>query len=268
MSSLRDRLHVKVYLFRLEGEGLDRFLASGFNPEICLDALDLDGTDAAAFSRVAEALAAHGRSCTVHAPFLDLAPWSLDPAVRALTRQRLEQTLTVAAILRPRTVVCHAGFEARRHVYFLEQWLERSAEVWAWFAARVYEAGARLMLENVYERGPEVLRSLLDRLDPRQAGFCLDVGHQALYSRVPVGEWVDALGDRLGQVHLHDNEGMLDDHLALGQGSIDFTALFAELARASEPLAATLEMDYETSAPQSVSFVERRWPWRGTGGPP
>lgn len=263
MTALRDTLHVKISLFRLEGQGLDRFLASGFNPEICLDAMDLDHLEPATLARVADGLKAHGLSCTVHAPFLDLAPWSLDPAVRALTRQRLTQTLAAAAVLRPRTVVCHAGFEARRHIYFLETWLARSLEVWTWFAQGLADLGARLMFENVYERGPEVLLALLDGIGEDKACFCLDVGHQALYSRTPVRDWIDALGPRLGQLHLHDNEGLLDDHLALGRGSIDFGALFAELARAREPMAATLEMDYARAAPESLAFLERNWPWRG-----
>jgi sugar phosphate isomerase/epimerase len=37
------------------------------------------------------------------------------------------------------------------------------------------------------------------------------------------------MGQRLKHVHLHDNDGQRDDHLPVGQGSIDFDSFFETL---------------------------------------
>jgi sugar phosphate isomerase/epimerase len=46
---------------------------------------------------------------------------------------------------------------------------------------------------------------------------------------VPLEDWVGVLGPRLLEIHLHDNHGDADEHLPLGQGSIDFPGLFSFL---------------------------------------
>jgi sugar phosphate isomerase/epimerase len=48
---------------------------------------------------------------------------------------------------------------------------------------------------------------------------------------VPLGEWVEVLGARLMEIHLHDNHGEADEHLPLGQGDIDFASLFSLLEK-------------------------------------
>ncbi len=47
-----------------------------------------------------------------------------------------------------------------------------------------------------------------------------DVGHAHCNSHTPVLKWIEALGNRIGYVHLHDNHGEADEHLGLGQETI------------------------------------------------
>jgi len=62
--------------------------------------------------------------------------------------------------------------------------------------------------------------------------FCLDIGHANLFSNDPV-DFISAFGDRLGHVHIHDNNGGdsedFDIHLCPGEGSIDFVRVFQAL---------------------------------------
>lgn len=88
-------------------------------------------------------------------------------------------------------------------------------------AARERKVG--VTLENVDEP-PDVLRKVLDAVPG--LGFCLDVGHAHLDRREDGGRaYLEALGDRLGLVHVHDNHGghgkAGDEHLAPGKGTID-----------------------------------------------
>ena len=52
-----------------------------------------------------------------------------------------------------------------------------------------------IALENVYERGPEQIRRLLDALDSSHVRFCFDTGHANAFGSVPYGEWMEELGD-------------------------------------------------------------------------
>ncbi len=82
-------------------------------------------------------------------------------------------------------------------------------------------------MENVYERGPQQIRPLLDALDSPQVRFCFDTGHANAFGSAPYGEWMEMLGDRLGEIHIHDNDGTTDEHLPVGEGNFPFRELLA-----------------------------------------
>jgi sugar phosphate isomerase/epimerase len=59
---------------------------------------------------------------------------------------------------------------------------------------------------------------------------CLDIGHTNLSCRgMAAREIVNVLGDRLHSLHLHDNNGITDEHTAPGFGTIDWADFFAGL---------------------------------------
>ncbi len=96
----------------------------------------------------------------------------------------------------------------------------------SWLADLVRAAtdrGVVVTIENVDEP-PEELRIVLDAIPDLL--FCLDVGHAHLDKREDGGRaYLEALGDRLWLVHVHDNHGGHgkegDEHLAFGKGTID-----------------------------------------------
>ena len=148
------QVQVNIPFTMLYESYLETFIEYGLNPEIGLDAAALDRFSMADFSGIAEKIHKNSRSVTLHGPFIDLSAGSPDPAVRRVTRRRLEQLLDLVPLFKPLSVVCHAGYDAKRYGYFKETWSENSLELWSWMADRVAEHGARLMLENVYEDGP------------------------------------------------------------------------------------------------------------------
>ncbi|MES9994570.1 TIM barrel protein [Desulfovibrio aminophilus] len=260
MSDLRDRVQVNARFFHLAEGLLDRFLDEGLNPEIGLFAKDLDEYGPDQFREAEKALRDRGLRPTVHGPFVDLSPGSPDPLVLAATRRRFEQLVEAVEILRPRSVTCHLGFEHSRHGYFKEFWLEQSLMTWRWLARELRDRGARLMLENTFERAPEEMLPALNELSSLGVGLCLDVGHLNLFSAAKVAQWVEEAGPCLGQLHLHDNFGHRDDHLPIGQGRIDYPAVFRNLAYLPEPLTVTMEVGIE-GAPLSFAALEQLWPW-------
>ena len=262
MRSILEQIQVNVPFAMLYEKYLDGFIRNGLNPEIGLDAAVLESFSLADFTNIAEQLHERHLTITLHAPFMDLSPGSPDPSIEAVTRHRFEQVLQLVPVFKPKTVVCHAGYDWRRYLYIRDIWIEKSIETWEWLGTRISDEGVRLMLENTYEDGPDDIKVLFEELKKLNVGFCLDTGHQAAFGSSTLETWLQSLGEYIEQVHLHDNHGKEDAHLALGQGAIDFSTLFDYLkAEKKEPPVITLEPHREEDLWPSVAYLEKIWPW-------
>lgn len=259
-SEIGKNVQVNIPFTMLQDTYLERFLEEGLNPEIGLDATALDCFSREAFAQISKRLSRRNLRVTLHAPFIDLSPGSPDPEVWRLTRRRYEQVLKLIPLFRPRTVVCHVGFERKRYGYLKEIWYRNSIRMWSWLGDCVSDEGSKLMLENVFEDGPDDLTPVFEKLDSERVGFCLDTGHQSAFGKASLEAWVDRLGPYLGQVHLHDNLGKDDDHMRLGAGVINFSDLFS-LLKDRKPPVVTLEPHKEEDLLPSLDYLEKIWPW-------
>ena len=260
--NITTQVQVNIPFSMLWDRYADRFLQAGLNPEVGIDAAAMDRFSRSDFAVMARRLLQRGLTVTLHGPFFDMCPGSLDPQVRAVTQRRFDQLLDLVPLFEPKTVVLHAGYDWKRYGYVRDDWLENSRETWFWLADRLNALGSRLMLENVYESRPEEIRPLFEQLIGQRVGLCLDTGHLSAFGNADAVEWIDAMADHLGQLHLHDNHGEVDQHLALGKGGIDFPALFERLAAIfPTPPVITLEPHEEDALEPSLAYLEAIWPW-------
>ncbi|UCF10306.1 MAG: sugar phosphate isomerase/epimerase [Candidatus Bipolaricaulota bacterium] len=163
---------------------------------------------------------------SVHGPFGDLCPGSFDPMVRDLARLRLERAHEVAVRLDAEHIVLHHGYVP--HTSPPSGWIPRSRDFWRALLDRV-TAKMRVHLENLLEIDPEMIAAVVDEVDRPNLDIALDIGHAHCRSRGSVLDWIEALGARIGYVHLHDNCGKEDEHLALGAGTIPLPEVCAAL---------------------------------------
>ena len=262
VATIIPKVQVNIPFTMLYEEYLEPFIEYGLNPEIGFDAAALDRFSLTDISKIARKLDDNSRTVTLHGPFIDLNAGSPDPAVRRVTRRRLEQLLALVPLFKPVSVVCHAGYDPKRYSYFKEFWAENSTKLWSWFADQVAGHGARLMLENVYENGPEDIQFLFERLKKKRVGFCLDTGHSSAFGQSDIENWLKTLGPYLGQLHLHDNHGNEDEHLAIGSGIIDFAKVFKHFKNSKDiPPIITLEPHEEEALWPSLENLAKVWPW-------
>jgi len=262
LKNIIQKVQINIPFTMLYETYLETFVENGLNPEIGLDAAALDRFTMADFRDVAREFHNNSSTITLHGPFIDLNAGSPDPAVRGVTRDRLEQLLELVPLFKPLTVVCHAGFDAKRYGYFKETWVENSLELWSWMTGRVAAHGARLMLENVYEDGPQDMLILFEALNNPSVGFCLDTGHVFAFGQSGLAAWLQVLGPYLGQLHLHDNHGDQDEHLAIGGGGIDFDNLLKYFKKSKfAPPVVTLEPHEEKDLWPGLEYLARKWPW-------
>ncbi len=262
MTDIKKTVQVSIPFSMLFDKYLDRFIDERINPEIGLDARALDRFSIQDFKAVAQKFFDKDLHFTFHGPFLDLSPGSPDPLVRQVTRRRYEQVLRLLPIFRPKALVCHAGYNQTFYGFVSDLWLENSLEMWRWLSAEVRDEGAQLTLENVFECGPWEMKELFKNLEDCHVGFCFDIGHQACFSQASFQKWMEILGAYVQQLHLHDNNGLTDEHRGLGFGTIDFKAFFILLKSFRKtPPVITLETHFEEELYPSLEFLRKCWPW-------
>jgi len=167
--------------------------------------------DAPARERIRETAAACGLRLSVH------APWQANPLDSA-AQDRLQASLDLARDLGAVLLNIHLGHEQSLPAFVaaLQPWLERTAK-----------AGVRLAIENTPHHAPELFNELFELLrasavPASHVGMCLDLGHANLCTATHndyLG-FVDRLDPRVPiiHLHLHENWGDADTHLALFTG--------------------------------------------------
>ncbi|RPI23728.1 MAG: sugar phosphate isomerase/epimerase [Acidobacteria bacterium] len=110
--------------------------------------------------------------------------------------------------------------------------LERAAEALEKIRSHCAKIGVVLVLENMLPHlslgKTDDLLKIISALDGQEFGVCLDTGHANLAG--DIYDLPGRIGSRLKMLHAHDNRGRHDDHLAPGQGRIDWQLLLERLA--------------------------------------
>ncbi len=237
---------------------LDRLLETGINPEISLNRDVLNRFSIPDFVKVADLFRQRGIKCTIHGPFTDISAGAIDSEVRSASLRRMRQSLDIAAVFQAESIVFHSGYDYRQYLGAEEQWLENiilSLRGLSKYAAR---AGTRIMLENVFEPGPEFHEKIFAAVNSPFLGFCLDLGHLKVFSPdSTLDQWLSTAGQWLGELHLHDNRGVEDDHLPVGQGVCDFDSLFSWLEKQGKCPVLTLEAHDENAVFPSIESLGR-----------
>jgi len=237
------RLTLSTHLFvhgELDGAALEAVRLAGHDTlEVWLAEPHVPWRDPARCERFGAALAGAGlRAASVHLPFYPSVPelkeqgrkWSLlhpDPSERRAALDGAADGLRAAGLLGAGSAVLHLGWQK-------DAWDERShafaREAVSQLLPVAQAAGVRLLLENIISSGTRV-RALLDLLaevDPAgAAGICLDLGHAHVEGDVV--EELRAALPRLAHLHVHDNDGTEDAHLAPGRGTIPWPRVIALL---------------------------------------
>ena len=78
---------------------------------------------------------------------------------------------------------------------------------------------------------------------------CIDTGHVncaiQFYDKVSVGDFIRAMGDSVVCLHMHDNNGLTDQHRLIGTGTVDWQDTFNALDEVGYKGVYNLEVGYE-----------------------
>ncbi len=211
---------------------------------------------------VARALADRGLGLVCHLPtFVSAA--DLTESIRRASAAEMKQSLSVAADLGAAKVVLHPPMISGMGAYVPDRVKGYALEFIADMVEMSEVLGLIICLENMMPRNgfgvePGELDMLLWRFPSLK--LTLDTGHANLGEggRERLPELVERFGERIGHVHLSDNRGVYDDHLALGAGTIDFPQLAENLNKFGYDGTVTFEVFDENRQ----TLVESRKYWR------
>ena len=187
---------------------------------------------------------------SVHGAFNDLVISSIDKKIQEVTRQRIFQSLEIARELKAKHIVFHSKFDwlSRIEGYKLN-WIEKNAIFWSEVLEKY---PSTVVLENTNDQTPEMLRALVDEVNSSRLKVCLDVGHMNVFSKVPLKEWIAVLGQDIRLIHVHDNKGDFDSHLAPGKGAINWQEFSDLIAKYHiDP-----DMEFEMGLEQTIQTLK------------
>ena len=158
-----------------------------------------------------------------HGPFNELFPSAIDSKVRALSLDRFCQAYELAKKYNAKKIVFHSGYYS--NMYYPCFFKERSIVFWKEFMDRI-DGDIEVVIENVFDDDPEVLKEIIDKVNRPNLKLCLDIGHANCYTNIGVVNWIKELGSRISHFHIHNNDGKVDTHNSIDDGIIDMKEVF------------------------------------------
>lgn len=242
---------------------LDAIRESGFKAiEVCSFPLHLDYHKRDDVIAAGNQLRSLGlRPASFHAPFsegIDIT--ALDVEARRRATDELVVACEAASAMGVEYVVLHPGPERSgrpEQGEFLAR-MDYARESLDFVAHRCCEIGVELVLENMlphllFGHSNDMLY-LLNGIRTCDVGACLDTGHAFLARELD--SVVQKLSSHLKLVHVNDNRGERDEHLAPGDGHIDWQQVLRDLKRSH--FAGTLILELSASELESIPDIMAR----------
>lgn len=178
--------------------------------------------------------ASNAQKAIVHGPFTEIIPASIDPRAVQLGLDRLNEAYDICKELGVKRMVVHTGYIP---LLYYKQWhIEKSVKFWRTFL-RDKPADFNIMIENVFEDEPYVMRNLIEAIDDKRATICLDVGHANAMTdkEINVETWAKVLAPYVTHMHIHNNFGSEDEHNPIDKGNMDIKKIVEIVRQAKNP---------------------------------
>jgi len=201
---------------------------------------------------------------------------SENPQVRKVVTENLKWLIDMAGEVKARAIVLHGakfdnairdtrdggfgtenvfGFEEARRseIELLKECSERAEGQGVILARENGEPESLEAMKAHVGRTAEELAALIDAVHSKNVQCTLDVGHAGVnFSAI---EYAKILGKRIAHVYLHDCDGERA-HLRLGDGNVDFEALFRIFAEIEEERGDEITIVLENEGEAGMGYEE------------
>lgn len=193
--------------------------------------------------------------CTVHGAFFDVIPFSMDAKIREIANLRIEQSIAVAKRIGAKAVVFHTNYDPFLNTEaYITSWIEKNVSYWSDVLTR--HKDINIYLENMFDTTPDIMEALSEKLSCYENyGVCLDYAH-AFLSKTAPEIWAKRLGRFVKHIHINDNDGISDLHLAWGDGKIDRQKFYECYEAYMKGATVLIETSTEERRERSIKVLE------------
>jgi len=192
------------------------------------------------------ALKVNGLGLICHLPtFLTTA--DLTESLRRASVAEMHRSLDVAADMGAKKVVLHPSMAVGMGAFILDTVKGYAFDFLSEMVDAAHSLDVIICLENMFPRNrmgvePDDFEEIFKAFPSLK--LTLDTGHANIDDRRGrrLKGLVSRFGQRIGHLHFSDNKGKLDDHLAVGQGTVNFAELVRRLKGAGYDDTVTLEI--------------------------
>lgn len=206
------------------------------------------------FEKLKELMSSFNLPLTLHAPFSDLNVASFNEIIRKASMGAVEKALHRAVDLGAVAVTIHPGHCSPVSRKYPKEYLRIHRSSLEKIARTAEELGVNVGVENMPRfpildaQTPERLKNIIDGIP---IGVTFDVAHLNTTGADFEG-FITNFKDRVIVLHLHDNHGSEDEHLALGEGNIPWEVLLPKLPK----VPATIEVKNLRDAEKSIALLK------------
>ena len=192
---------------------------------------------------------------TLHAMFSDVNIASADYMLKEIAQQRCYQSLEIGKGIKADTILFHTGNKGTKHYGSIDSFKENFVSFWKEFIKEFEKAGLIAVIENVFETSPNFCLDLFNQINSPNLKLALDTGHVNLYAHdTEVSEWIEAYGDNLYHLHIHNNFRTNDDHSDLDNGTLNYNKILTQIKNSNINPTFVLEMFTENDIRKSVEI--------------
>jgi sugar phosphate isomerase/epimerase len=217
--------------------------------------------DAKLKAQVISELASHSLVATVHGPYDDINLSSFKESIRRGSLDIMKYCIDFAVDIESPIIVIHGGSCSIHQILRYEDAVQRFRASLLELAMYAHDRGIRIGVENkqlgidreiiLY---PDEHFDIVQEYADYDVVAVIDTGH-ANTASINLPAYIRKMKPYLWEVHLHDNDGSSDSHMALGEGSSDLKGVLRELKAIKFKGPVILELDTREDFEIALAFI-------------
>jgi sugar phosphate isomerase/epimerase len=171
---------------------------------------------------------------SVHAPFADINIASPSKPILNTTLRQLKKSIAYAHELNAYLWIFHPGMKTGISSFYPEKDWHQNLKTVKTLLRTANEYKVKIAIENVPEPYPFLMKNIHDfekfyEEIGGDVGLTLDVGHANINKQTDL--FLTTFKHQIVHMHLSDNDGISDQHLGIGSGTVDWKNLVDHLRK-------------------------------------
>lgn len=170
-----------------------------------------------------------------HLEFYNICDMQSSNANREVREELVRRGIIASGMLGAKWAVLHLGTVYENGMYKCQKSKEKNMEYVKYHLETAKRYGVGLAIENLPDKerrrftgAPEELLDFVDTVNAEHLGICWDFGHGNLM-HIDQAAVLREIGKRLKAVHVADNHGIWDEHMAPFCGTVDWNSMMQVL---------------------------------------